>query len=369
MSGVEFDIALFQGDGIGPEVAKPAVELMLAAAERIGGLKLHLTDLPSGADCYVETGDALPESSVEKARAADAILLAAMGDPKVRYPDGTEITPQIDLRFILGLYAGVRPVRTIPGLPPVLANPRAADIDFILIRESTEGLFASMKKGEVLDDAIARETLEITRAGTARVVDFGFRLARKRRERGFKGELACIDKANVFRSFAFFRKVFDERAKEFPDVAVRHGYVDAMALDMVRRPWDYDVMVMENMFGDILSDLGAGLMGGLGMAPSADIGDSHAVFQPCHGTAPDIAGQGKANPTGMVLSAAMMLEWLGETHGEDRAAAAGSLLRRAVDAAFAPGDLLTVELGGSHGTAEIVSRFGRALGEVGLHDG
>ena len=135
--------------------------------------------------------------------------------------------------------------------------------------------------------------------------------------------VTCVDKANMFAAFGFFRDIFDERAALNTDIEADYCYVDAMALNLVRRPWDYDVIVTENLLGDILSDLGAGLMGGMGMAPSADIGAKHAVFQPCHGTAPDIAGMGKANPTAMILSAAMMLDWLGRCHEVPACIAAG----------------------------------------------
>ncbi len=165
----------------------------------------------------------------------------------------------------------------------------------------------------------------------------------------------------MLRSFGFFRGIFDERARLFPDIQAEHCYVDAMALNLVRQPWSYDVIVTENMFGDILSDLGAGLMGGMGMAPSADIGESHAVFQPCHGSAPDIAGQGKANPTAMLLSAAMMLEWLGERHEVAACRRAGQRLSAAVAAAFAEGSLRPFELGGHDGTAEITEAVLHAL--------
>ena len=151
----------------------------------------------------------------------------------------------------------------------------------------------------------------ITRAVSEKLFDFAFRLAQRRQAAGRgKGLVHCVDKANVFQAFAFFRRIFRERAAGFPDIRAEAAYVDATALTMVRNPWDLDVLVTENMFGDILSDLGAGLMGGMGMAPSADIGERHAVFQPCHGSAPDIVGRGLANPTASFLSAAMMLDWL-----------------------------------------------------------
>ncbi|TVQ38358.1 MAG: isocitrate/isopropylmalate dehydrogenase family protein, partial [Geminicoccaceae bacterium] len=165
-------------------------------------------------------------------------------------------------------------------------------------------------------------------------------------------------------SFAFFRRIFDERSQAFAEVMADHAYIDAMALHLVQRPWEFDVLVTENMFGDIISDLGAGLIGGMGYAPSADIGDGHGVFQPAHGSAPDIAGKGVANPTAMVLSAAMMLEWLAERHDEPSLAAAGSMLRAAVDHAFADGTLRTVELGGSAGTAAVAQAFEAALDRI-----
>ena len=358
---MDFRITVFPGDGIGQEITAPCVELLNEAARRTGGFRLTCTDYPAGAAVYRDTGTALPAASLAAARQADAILLAAMGLPHIRYPDGTEVAPQLDLRFEFGLYAGVRPVRPIPGLPPVLADPRAAKTDFVLIRESTEGLFFSRGKGILDGDAAARDTLQITRAGSERLFDFTFRLARRRRQAGRPGLVTCVDKANVFTSFAFFRKVFAERAALHADIATETAYVDATALNMVRRPWDLDVLVTENMFGDILSDLGAGLMGGMGVAPSADIGDEHAVFQPCHGSAPDIAGQGKANPTAMFLSGAMMLEWLGDRYGNADCLKAGSLLRDAVDRAFAPGTLLPCEQGGSARTQAITQAVRAAL--------
>jgi 3-isopropylmalate dehydrogenase len=282
----------------------------------------------------------------------------------VRYDDGTEIAPQLDLRFALNLYAGVRPVRLIPGLPLPLADPRATEVDFVLIRESTEGLFASRGKGEIIGDREARDTMVITRATSERLFDFAFHLARKRKSRGYPGRVTCVDKANVFTSFAFFRRIFNECAQAFPDLVADHAYVDAMALNMVRQPWAYDVLVTENMFGDILSDLGAALMGGMGMAPSADIGNEHAVFQPCHGSAPDIVSQGKANPTAMFLSAAMMLDWLGDKHGVLNCVRAADRIVAAVDHVYHDGTLVPFELGGDAGTAAITGAVNAALDTV-----
>src|SRR5436309_2354821 len=206
----------------------------------------------------------------------------------------------------------------------------------------------------------APETLLITRKTSQRLFEFSFRLAQRRKERGGRGLLTCVDKANAFKAYAFFRRLFDECAARHPSVATERLYVDACSAMLVRRPWDFDVLVMENMFGDILSDLTAGLIGGMGMAPSADIGDRHAVFQPCHGTAPDIMGRGLANPTAMILSTALMLDWLADKHGLESAAAAAQAIEQAVDRAFATG-LKPCEFGGRDGTAAVAKAVLEAL--------
>ena len=332
-----YRIAVFHGDGIGPEIMAPTLQIL----RRLGhDFRFH--DCPAGAAAYQAQGTDLPDASLRTARSADAILLSALGDPAVRNPDGTEMTPQIDIRIALDLYAGVRPVRIVPGMRSPLATTEP--VDFVLIRESTEGLFHTQGKGTVTAD-MAEETLRITRETTRKVCRFAFDLARDRKAQGHPGRVTSVDKANVFRAFAFWREVFDEVGRDYPDLSADHAYVDAMALYMVLRPQDWDVMVTENMFGDILSDLGAGLMGGLGMAPSADIGDDHALFQPCHGSAPDIAGQGIANPFAMILSAAMMLDWLGRRHDDDGLTRDGARLRDAVEACLDAGET-TPDLGG-----------------------
>ncbi|WP_299294469.1 isocitrate/isopropylmalate family dehydrogenase [uncultured Tateyamaria sp.] len=353
-----YEIAVFEGDGIGPEIMAPTVDLLLTLAEP-ASYALRFVDAPAGAAHYARTGESFPTASMDTARGADAILLSAMGLPDVRYPDGTEISPQIDLRKALTLFAGVRPVTIRPGHPTPLATDKP--VDFVLIRESTEGLFHTQGRGEVTEDE-ARETLLITRAISEPLFKFAFDLAKSRKAAGRgPGKVTCVDKANVFRAFAFFREMFDAEAAKHPDIAADHAYVDATALWMVERPWSFDVMVTENMFGDILSDLGAGLMGGLGLAPSADIGHDHAVFQPCHGSAPDIAGQGVANPMAMILSAAMMLEWLGGRHDAPELTRDGVRLREAVEAVITAGTVRSRDLGGTDGTAAVAAAVKAAL--------
>jgi 3-isopropylmalate dehydrogenase len=354
-------IALMPGDGIGVEVMQAALAV-LDAAERRFGFATSRETVPGGAQHYSATGDALPEASFRAAESADAILFGAMGWPDIRYPDGTEIAPQLDLRTRLKLFAGVRPIRAIPGVPVALRDRRADALDIVIIRESTEGMFVSRGKA-VVTDTYAEDTQRITRAGTEDLAEFAFALARRRKARGVgKGLVTLVDKANVFGSFAFMRKVFHEVAERHPDISAAHHYVDAMALDLVRKPWAFDVLPTENFLGDILSDLGAGLIGGMGFAPSADVGHEHALFQPSHGSAPDIAGQGIANPTAMILSAAMMLDWLGETRGIPAMADAAAAITAAVDTAFGERRVSSADIGGRDGTVAIGSAIADLVG-------
>jgi 3-isopropylmalate dehydrogenase len=264
------------------------------------------------------------------------------------------------------LYAGVRPVKAYPNAPRRLADPRAAEIDLVVLRESTEGLFysaATHGRIEVIGDQEVRDILRITRPVTEKLHDFAFRLAQKRKARGGKGRVTCVDKANVFHSMAFFRKIFDERAARFPDIENGHNYVDAQALDLIRKPWEFDVLVMENMFGDILSDLGGGLVGGMGMAACAEIGDAHGLFQPAHGTAPDIMGQDKANPLAAILSGALMLDYLADRSGLQAPADAAERVQAAVQAGFAAKRLRPMEFGGDQGTRAVTAELIALVGE------
>lgn len=348
-----FKIAVMPGDGIGREIMTPTLEIIDMA---IHGLDIVLSydHIEAGAQYYAETGNAFPESHFERAEWADAILLGAMGDPNIRYPDGTEIGPQHDLRKRLGLYAGVRPCKTIPSLPLPLIDERTKNLDFVIVRESTEGLFAFPRGFTTDDDEYKHNLMRISKTVSKKLFNFSFNLARRRHQQGRgKNLVSHIDKANVLSSQHHAREWFYEVAKDHKDVNASHKYVDFAALDMVRRPWEFDVMPTENQYGDILSDLAAALMGGMGMAPSGEIGDNHALFQPCHGSAPDIAGMGKANPTGMILSAAMMLDYLSDKHNCPEAAIAGKRIEDAVLEAYEKEKLLPYELNGTSGLNEI----------------
>jgi len=347
-----YRIALFPGDGIGPDVTSEAVRVLRAVEERVVGLRLETEEFSIGAGEFLKNGDPLPDHVFHRLPEFQAILLGAMGLPGVRWPDGVEMTPQIDLRERLDLYNGVRPIYLFHADDSPLRGRHAGDIDFVLIRESTEGLFSSRKAPRDLAADHATDTMLVTRAGSERVIRAAFQLALTRRKR-----VTLIDKANVLPSMVFFREVFDEVAREFPSVETDRVYVDAAALYLVQRPEMFDVMVTENMFGDILSDLAAALVGGMGMAPSADIGDRYAVFQPSHGSAPDIAGQGIANPVATILSAAMMLDWF----NTDTSRRGAEMIRSAVRKVFSDRRARTRDMGGTVSTREMGSAILAAL--------
>jgi len=271
----------------------------------------------------------------------------------VRLPDGTEagLLGGV-LRIGLDAYANLRPVRLLPGVQAAL-RAKAGEIDYVIVRENTEGLYLSRGKGVGTSEAMA-DTMLVTRKGVERVARYAFELARRRNgapEDG-KRRVTCVDKANVLASLAFFRRVFDEVGEAYPDVEREHLYADAAAQALVLRPQRLDVLVMENFLGDILSDLGGATVGGIGLCPSGNIGDSHAYFEPIHGSAPDIAGLDKANPISQILTAALMLEHLGEREAAD-------LVRRAVDTALKGKKLVIGPYGqpegGTHRAAETLA--------------
>jgi 3-isopropylmalate dehydrogenase len=352
----KLQIAVIKGDGIGVDVTDAALTIADAALAKYSYVELKYRKINAGAGYFQETGHDIEAGGEEAAGKADAIFLGAIGLPSVRWPDGTEISPHLRLRDRFQLYAGVRPVKAYPNAPQRLADPRAGKIDLIILRESTEGLFYSAAvhgRSEVIGNTEVRDTLRITRATTEKLHHFGFRLAQKRKQLGYPGKLTCVDKANVFTSMAFFRQIYDEISPQYPEIQTDYNYIDAQALDLIRRPWDFDVLVTENMFGDILSDLAAGLVGGMGMAACGEIGDETGLFQPAHGSAPDIMGQDLANPLAAILSAGLMLDYLAEKSGESSLSVASEAIEAAIDKGFSEGLIRPVEFGGDMGTGEI----------------
>lgn len=338
-------IAILPGDGIGAEVMAATQNVLEGLMQLSSEWQLEFCSYPMGAGEYLKNGNPLPPDTVAGIQKADAILLGAMGLPDVRWPDGTEMVPQIEIREILDLYAGERPLKLYHEAFTPLKGYSPGDIDILLIRENTEGLFWNRKEPPGENPDFQEDIMHISRQGAERISRYAFQKARKRRQK-----VTLVDKAKVLKSSAFFRKVFLAVAQEFPEVETECVYVDAFALYLVQRPHTFDVVVTENMFGDILSDLGTGLVGGMGLAPSADIGEGHGVFQPSHGTAPDIAGKGIANPAAMILSAAMMLDYLGETQGAQQ-------LHSAVSQIYADGNHATQDLGGHLSTQDFTSHL------------
>lgn len=343
-----YQIASLDGDGIGPEVCQATVKVLKAATP---SGQLRFEHLPGGAGHYQRSGQVLDEDTFKACQAADAILHGAAGLPEVTYADGTEVGNDLhlQLRFKLDLYANVRPIKLYdPAFSP-LKDLQPGAIDYVIVRENTEGLYASRGGGTLLRDQVATDTIVMTRQGIERVTRFALDLARGRSGAPNDGKrrLTICDKANILRSYAFFRGVAQDVARDYPDIELDYAYVDAITVHMVKRPGHYDVIVAENMFGDIISDLGAATVGGLGIAPSGEIGDRHALFQGSHGSAPDIAGKNIASPLATILSGAFMLRWLGQRHADDALLMAAQRIETAVASTLANRSAVPHDLGGS----------------------
>lgn len=319
-------VVVLPGDGIGPEIVDATLEVLETVQDLSGRFALIYEFHQAGAGCYRETGATITPEALEAFKRAHSTLKGPVGLPEVRRPDGTEaglLGGELRVRF--DLFANVRPIRLYPHVATPLSNRDPDRIDYVILRENCEGLYLSRGVGLTTPQA-ATDTMLMTARGCERIARYAFHLSRDK-QRGApedgKKRVTLVDKSNVLRSFAFFRKIFLETAAEFPDIEAECLYMDAAAAALVNRPEHFQIIVTENMFGDILSDLGGATIGGLGMCPAANIGESLSYFEPIHGSAPDIAGRNLANPTSQVLAAAMMLKHLGE-------AEAAALLEQAV---------------------------------------
>lgn len=325
-----YQIVVLSGDGIGPEIVDGAIEVLETLQKHMGHFRLEYNFCEAGAACYQNTGEPISAHTLKAIEVADATFKGPTGLPGVRKPDGTEagVLGGI-LRNGFDLYANLRPIRLFPNTASPLRGKIADSIDYLFLRENTEGLYLSRGLGVVSNSAVA-DILMVTREGCERISRFAFNLAIKK-ERGAPEDgqkrVTLIEKSNVLRSFVFFREIFLDVARETPEVEVESLYADAASAALITRPEHFQVVVTENMFGDILSDLAGATVGGLGMCPSANIGDRLAYFEPIHGTAPDIAGKGIANPVSQIRAAAMMLDYLSETE-------AAEMIEKAVWKAF-----------------------------------
>lgn len=310
-----YKIVVLPGDGIGPEIMEGALELLEGVQQRLGNFRLEYDFRKAGAAYYQESGEPIAQETLQAIQEAHAILKGPAGLPQVRKPDGTEagLVGGV-LRIGFDLYVNLRPIRLFPNTSNPLKGKMADDIDYLFLRENTEGLYISRGVGIVTDQA-AMDTLLLTRKGCERISRFAFNLAlQKKKGAPEDGEkrVTLVEKSNILRSFAFFRKIFLGLAEEMPEIDAECLYADAAAAALITRPEHFQVVVTENMFGDILSDLAGATVGGLGMCPSANMGDRLAYFEPIHGSAPDIAGKNVANPISQMRAAAMMLDYLGE---------------------------------------------------------
>lgn len=359
-----YDIAVVPGDGIGPDVSNAAVSVLKHATG--SDVDLRFTSFEAGAGTYTRTGNAFPDETLHACKAAHAVLHGAAGLPDVLYPDGTEAGQDFSMRIraALDLYANIRPIRLMAGAPRRLVGVKPGEMDFTIVRENTEGLYAARNGGNILRGELATDTLVVTRKGIERIAHRAARIARDGKGAPADGvkRVTIVDKANVLRSYAFFRQVADDVITAYPELEIEHVIVDAMTVHMLERPRHFDVVVCENIFGDILSDLGAAMMGGLGLAPSGETGDDSGMFQGSHGSAPDIAGKNIANPIACVLSGAMMLDWLGERHGDERLKSAARRVNAATETVLAAGREVTPDLGGVGSTTSCADAICAALG-------
>ncbi|MEK7809533.1 MAG: 3-isopropylmalate dehydrogenase [Chloroflexota bacterium] len=302
-----YNIGVIAGDGIGPEVINEGLKVLRTIKD---GFDVNLVEYPYSGAYYLKTKELVPDRVIDEWRTLDAVYLGAIGHPDVE-PGLVERSVIMGLRLGLDLYVNLRPVKLFAEHLCPLKGKTPKDVDFVVIRENTEdayvGLGGFFKKGT--PDEIAVAEMVFTRKGTERVVRYAFELARSRSRK----KLTMVDKANAIRPQNLWTRVFAEVGKEYPDVEQNHLYVDACCMLMVKNPEAFDVIVTANLFGDIITDLGAMLQGGMGFAASGNIHPGKtSMFEPIHGSAPDIAGQGIANPLGAVLSLSMMLDYLGE---------------------------------------------------------
>ena len=364
---MEYKIAVIPGDGIGPEVIREGVKVLHAVAEATPRLKFKFVEFPYGAEHYLKTKELVPEEGLKELSKMDAIYLGALGDPRVE----TGVLEQgvlLKLRFYFDQYINLRPVKLYPGVPCPLKDKGPEDVNFYVVRENTEDFYVAVggrAKGkskashevvrsiyrakfgldiDVDHDEIAYQIGVISQKGTERAIRYAFELARKKG----KKRVTSVDKANVLTHiYSLWREVFEQVAKEYPDIETEFAFVDAVTMWFLKNPEWYQVVVTPNMFGDIITDLGAMIQGGLGLAPGGNINpEGVSMFEPVHGSAPKHAGKNVANPLAAILAGHMMLEHLGEEKAADR-------VERAVIEVLREGKARTYDIGGKSSTSDV----------------
>ncbi|MCL2172590.1 MAG: isocitrate/isopropylmalate dehydrogenase family protein [Candidatus Bathyarchaeota archaeon] len=337
-----YKIALMPGDGIGPELTEAALKILDVVQENFN-ITLNMLPAEAGDAVYKRAGVALPEDSLRVIRESHACLKGPVGE--------TAADVIVRLRLLFDLYANVRPIKAFPNVPVA-----RSDIDMIFVRENTEDVYKGLEYSIGDDTAVCLRV--ITRKNCERIAKRAFETACLRSK---KKKVTAIHKANVMRvTDGLFKRVCQETAKNYPDIIYNEMYVDAATMHLIRTPQDFDVLCTCNMFGDILSDEAAQLIGGLGMAPGANIGDNFALFEPIHGSAPDIAGKQIANPISMILSTKMMLDWLGERFNDSKCLNAAAAIERAVIQTLINGPTVP-DLGGKASTLQMAQAIAVAL--------
>jgi len=342
---VKYKVALIPGDGIGPELTETTLIVMNAVQKKIG-IKLEFVELEAGDSCLEKRGIALPEETVDAIKRSHVCLKGPVGE--------TAADVIVRLRMMFDLYANIRPIKSYPGVP-CLRN----DIDLVFVRENTEGLYKGFEFN--LNDDVTVGLRVITRRGCQRIARKAFELALKRNK---KKKVTAIHKANVMKkTCGLFAQVCREVAREYPDVSFNEQYVDAASMRLIKEPQKYDVIVTTNMFGDILSDEAAQLVGGLGMAPGGNVGDDFAIFEPVHGSAPTRVGKHTANPCSMMLAAKMMLEWLSERYGDPLCLKAAESVEWGMSQVLKEG-LTIPDFGGNLKTMEMGEAIAQKIAEM-----
>jgi tartrate dehydrogenase/decarboxylase/D-malate dehydrogenase len=343
----DYRVAVIAGDGIGQEVCPEGLKVLSAAAEITNAFELHVESFPWGCEYYLEHGKMMADDALETLQEFDAIYFGAVGFPTV--PDNVSLHG-LRLPICQGFeqYANLRPSLLLPGVPSPLRAKQVGDIDFVVVRENTEGEYtgAGGRVHQGLPIEVAIETAFFSRFGVERVIRFAFELARSRTRK----KLSSVTKSNAQRhTLTLWDEVFGQIAADYPDVTTERVLVDAMAARFVLHPESLDVIVASNLFADILTDLGGAICGSLGMAPSGNLNPERtypSMFEPVHGSAPDIAGRGIANPIAMIWSGALMLDFLGE-------AESSGLIMEAIRAVTSEGRVLTPDLGGKASTVAV----------------
>ncbi len=395
-----YKIAVIPGDGVGPEVISEGRKVLDAVSE-VENFEIEWREFPHGAEHYLKTGELLGEETLKEIERCDAIYFGSIGDPRV--PTGVlEQGILLTLRFYFDQFVNLRPVKLFEGVPTPLAGKRPEDIDFCVVRENTEDFYVGAggrvklanaskqraERGAAKGKGVERQVLEIKRSlyqlkfgleiegdadeiayqigvlsrkGCERVIRFAFEFARARRsgESAGRKKVTSVDKANVLtHAYGFWREIFSEIAKEYPEIETEFVFVDAAAMWFVKNPENFDVVVTPNMFGDILTDLGAMIQGGLGLAPGANINpEGVSMFEPIHGSAPKYAGKGIANPIATIWAGSLMLEQLGERK-------AAEIVLKAISEVLRERKVLTPDLGGSSKTSDVGDEIAKKVKEI-----